>query len=153
MAERARPMPMVVAEALLKELQLIGQDDETAWLSKPLSVELGLSASALEKPKPGLYLEIDGGGTTPGTSDIHYDELQLSVICVVEGGMGPLQDVIADVRRCLRQNLRGLYNLGDTVTLWDGGWQAGAERVEGRAGIGVATVRARAHYETDDSDP
>ena len=154
MAERQTPVPIQVLDEVVRGLATIGQDDEVAWLTKPLKVSRGISTNVLTAPSPALYVEIVEVVGKAEIGDTHSDSIVLAVYCKASDAGDPegaLHALVSDVRRWFRTNM---HILGGRGTVWEQGFIAGIEGIEGKSGVGVGVVRARADiYETTDSDP
>ena len=156
---RERSWAYRIATAFLAELKEIGHD-ETVWLTKPKAVVLGPSSLIAQAARPALALDIGADGTREemlSGVDQHAESVVLEITVVSEDPadqVGALQDLIADVRRCVRQNeALSVAGVGD-VTLRDLGWvRASVQGLQGTAGIGSAVVLARAFYESGEEDP
>lgn len=161
MAERLRPFPLRIRDALFTQIEKIGVDDETKWHTVPKTKALHNGKSLIqmiEAAKPALYLRTGSKTQEPGTNDQHKDTLELVIYCVSEDAGDPeaaLWLLMADVERCLRENYTGQDELADhleTGYLLDLGSEPHMEEVAGKGGLGFGIVRASAHYQSDDID-
>jgi len=154
-AERARPMPLQIAERVVELLGEIGKD-ETSWWTKPMNVALFTAPSDVEMAKPLILVNLVRVGTTaePITElTMHGDFVELNIHFIADAGADPhgvLHEGAADIRRCIRQN----HTVGDlAITLWDSGYDPGIESKLGGAGMVEAVVHTRALYSTDEENP
>ena len=152
---RERPWPYRIALAFLAKLQEIGHD-ETAWLTKPKLVALGTESLLRNAPRPAIVIDLAGPREEMLSGlDQHGESCALEMTMIAEDSkdpLGALHDLIADVRRCVRQN-EALQVDGVQVTLRDIGWGRVQVQGEAVAGLGAAVVVARAFYESDEENP
>jgi hypothetical protein len=151
-AERATPKAIAIRNALLVELQKIGIDDDTAWLTRPKTVDL---AWKITDSAPLPLIALSSGRPVDHeawTNNVHREVVEFQIVCRTESGDDPdlaLHQLLDDVRVCLRLN----HDLTGALNLEDGGVaEVGIDWPPGGAGKGFGVVLARALVETTEAD-
>jgi hypothetical protein len=148
-------MPVQIADELLVQLRKIGVDDETKWRTAPKTFGRTPGPADLESARPVVQVHIGRKSSEPWTNDLHEDALELQVYCISESAQDPegaLWDLISDVERSIRENMK-LGTVLASGMLHHSGSEPFPEMVKGKAGLGFGIVTALATYKTTDADP
>jgi hypothetical protein len=162
MTARNHAMMNLVADALVARLELIGNSNDSAWLSSPKTVSRGIAVDFANLPKPGLFLMAQTWGPSVPSSRGTTANLQARtearflVLAIVDTPITnreteqQLNDLAADVIVAIEND----YQLGDLLgTGWVHVVSYSLEVELARAGFAVASVELSAEWQWDTDSP